>query len=283
MKTLLLFLFAALAVSGVRSQEGPWPGDWALVEGGTVRDTRSRFCGRVVSNFYIGKYEVTQKEWAEVMGNNPSRFSGETLPVESVSWYDCVEYCNKRSLREGLTPCYDIDKERKDPANKNEIDTIKWTVTPRRGANGYRLPTEMEWEYAAGGGRLSQGFTYSGGNALEEVAWYWRNSGDSALTDFWSWPAIEQNHNKTQPVGGKKPNELGLFDLSGNVREWCWDRLGDSARNGEGADESSDASARVWRGGGWLGGDFCCELFFRGSFEASGRGPDQGFRVCRSR
>jgi formylglycine-generating enzyme required for sulfatase activity len=208
------------------------------------------------------------------MGNNPSKFNGDNLPVDSVSWYDCVEYCNKRSIKEGFKPYYNIDKNIKDLDNKNELDDIKWMVTINAGANGYRLPTEAEWEYAASGGQMSKSYKYSGSNDIDDVAWYWRNSGDTKLTGEWLWPMIEQNHCKTKPVGSKKPNELGLYDMSGNAREWCWD-LHES--NG-----TDDLQGRVWKGGGWIGGDFCCETSFRANHQANGKGPDQGFRLCRN-
>jgi len=262
------------------------PDNFRLVKGGTFKNTKStNYLGKsiTISTFYIGKYEVTQKEWTEVMGSNPSQFKGDDLPVEMVSWYDCVEYCNRRSAKEGLKPYYNIDKNSKDPGNQTVIDDIKWTVTVNVGANGYRLPTEAEWEYAAGGGQLSKSYTYSGGNDIEKVAWYWVNSGDTNLTGFWFWPVIEKNHDKTHRIGAKDPNELGLYDMSGNVREWCWDWYGDLDRNGVGPKGSSSETGRVWRGGGWIGGDFCCESSFRGNFEASGKGPDQGLRVCRSK
>jgi sulfatase modifying factor 1 len=253
------------------------PDDLVLVKGGTFINTKSNLFGKnaTLSDFYIGKYEVTQKEWIEVMGNNPSKFKGDNLPVETVSWYDCVEYCNRRSVKERLKTYYTIDKHKIDPNNKNDVDDIKWTVTINAGANGYRLPTEAEWEYAASGGQMSKSYTYSGSNNIDKAAWYWRNSGDTTLTGFWFWSAVEKNHCKTKPFGGKEPNELGLYDMSGNVREWCWDWYEDF--------EISIGFARVWRGGGWLGSEQCCESSFRGNFEASGKGPDQGFRVCRSK
>ncbi len=208
------------------------------------------------------------------MGANPSSFKGNNLPVESVSWYNCVEYCNKRSTKEHLAPYYQINKEAIDPTNNNVLDNIKWIVTINAYANGYRLPTAAEWEYAAGGGQLSNSYTYSGSDKLDKVAWYWKNAGDTYLTGVWSWPALQKNNNKPQPVGSKPPNELGLYDMSGNVREWCWDWNTPTP--------TEAPQGRIWKGGGWIGADFCCETTFQASHEANGKGPDQGFRICRN-
>jgi formylglycine-generating enzyme required for sulfatase activity len=103
------------------------------------------------------------------------------------------------------------------------------------------------------------------------------------LTGLWNWPLLENNRNRTQPVGAKAPNELGLYDMSGNVREWCWDWHDDAV--GKGADPTgpTGGSSRVWKGGGWMGADFCCEPHFRAGHDPTGVGSDQGFRVCRSK
>ncbi|AIQ74481.1 formylglycine-generating enzyme family protein [Paenibacillus odorifer] len=273
MRKLLISLLIVVAISAC-SQEKPEQKDtYVLVKGGNFINTNSNYKSTTISNFYIGQYEVTQKEWVEIMGSNPSAFKDENLPVEMVNWYDVIDYCNKRSIKEGLKPYYNIDKNKKDPNNKSNNDTLKWTVTLNAGANGYRLPTEAEWEYAAGGGQLSKSYTYSGSNKADEVAWYWQNAGDKFLSGDWNWPIIENNHNKTKSIGGKKPNELGLYDMSGNVREWCWNWYGDI--------DSKSGSFRVVKGGGWIGGINNNEISFRGKFEANGMGPDQGFRVIR--
>jgi formylglycine-generating enzyme len=277
-------------VDVARASAGEMAGNFVLVKGGTFKNTKSNYYGKnvTVADFYIGRYAVTQKEWVEVMGSNPAKFPGERLPVEMVSWYDSVEYCNKRSIKEGLRPYYNIDRTRKDPNNVpdprfGDLDGIKWTVTINAGADGYRLPTEAEWEYAAGGGRKSRSYTYSGSDDVDEVAWYWRNSGDESLSGSWSWPLLEQNHNQTKPVGAKKPNELGLYDMSGNVRQWCWDWQGDLAAAGADPAGSQAGFRRVWKGGGWIGAPFSCESAYRGGLAANGKGPDQGLRLVRSK
>lgn len=250
--------------------------DLVYVQGGLFTNPHSQYYGKIVivQDFYISRYEITQEEWVDVMGTNPSMFRGDDRPVEMVSWYECIEYCNKRSIKEGLIPYYTIDKGKKDTAKRCDTDSLMYVVTIHEGANGYRLPTEIEWEYAASGGQKSRHFLYSGSDSIEEVGWYWRNSGDRYLAGMWSWSDIEKNHCSTKPVGRKKPNELGLFDMSGNVREWCWDWE---------KGKMEDCGGRLWKGGGWIGVEFCCAIPFRGFFDPSGKGPDQGFRICRSK
>lgn len=281
-------LIAIMAVGSASAAAAP--DDLVLVKGGSFIDAKSNYYGRgvSVSDFYIGRHEVTQRQWLQVMGSNPSRFKGDDLPVEMVSWYDSIEYCNRRSLREGLRPYYRINRHRQDPGNRPDprfgrLDDVRWTVTINAGADGYRLPTEAEWEYAAGGGRASRSYTFSGSDDVDEVAWYFRNAGDEQLPGAWSWPVIQRNHDRTRPVGSKRPNELGLYDMSGNVREWCWDWLGELPTHVRDPRGPAAGFQRVWKGGSWMAVDFAAAVAFRGALAANGRGPDQGLRVCRSR
>jgi len=204
-----------------------------------------------VSDFYIGKYEVTQKEWTEIMGKNLSNWKGDNLPVEKVSWYDAVKFCNKKSDKEGLTRCY-----------SGSGTNTKCNFS----ANGYRLPTEAEWEYSARGGNKSKGYKYSGSHNIGSVAWYNDNSG-----------------RKTHKVGTKQPNELGIYDMSGNVREWCNDWYesysSSSQTNPRGASSGSD---RVLRGGSWDSYASCCRVAFRYYSYPDRSDYLIGFRLSRS-
>jgi formylglycine-generating enzyme required for sulfatase activity len=230
-----------------------------LVEGGTFRmgstsgDSDEKPVHSVtVKSFYMGNYEVTQQEWVEVMGSNPSIFKGDNLPVENVSWYEAVDYCNKRSLKEGLIPAY-----------RGSGDA----VTCDFGASGYRLPTEAEWEYAARGGNRKASYMYAGGNSPDAVAWYGANGGGC-----------------THPVGTKQPNSLGLYDMSGNVFEWCWDRYGHYGSGGQ-TDPRGAASGsnRVDRGGSWGGAAVLVRSANRDSSTPYYRSSLLGFRLVRSR
>ena len=165
-----------------------------------------------VSSFFLGQYPVSQVLWEQVMGENPSSFRGnEALPIESVSWYGAVEFCNQLSEMRGLKPVYKIDKSKKDSKNTSKYDDLKWTVRRSIAANGYRLPTEAEREYAARGGKYARKTEYAGSDQLKEVGWFGYR--DNA-------------HIESQIPGLRIPNELGIYDLSGNVWEWCQDWYG---------------------------------------------------------
>ncbi len=230
-----------------------------FVEGGTFvmgsknGDSDERPLHNVtLDSFYIGKHEVTQAEWGSVMDTKVSAFAGDNLPVEQVSWFDAVEYCNKRSLKEGLTPCYKFDSS----SGNYSCDFT---------ANGYRLPTEAEWEYAAKGGKNSSGYTYSGTNSLYNVGWY------------------KENSTATSEVMLKTANELGIYDMSGNVWEWCWDWYGeytsDDQTNPQG---NSYVTSRVFRGGSWYSEETACTTTYRGSRAPETTGTYLGFRIARS-
>ena len=156
-----------------------------------------------ISDFYICKHPVTQSEYESITGNNPSKYPGAACPVEKVSWYDAVKYCNKRSKAEGLNPCYTGSGE---------------GIRCNFDANGYRLPTDEEWEFAAKGGNNSRGYMYSGSDNIDDVAWY---DGNNWL-------------NGTKPIYNRNPNELGIYDMSGNVWEWCWDIVNSYNRSSRG-------------------------------------------------
>ena len=214
-----------------------------------------------LSDFYIGKHEVTQKEYQAVMGSNPSNFKGDNLPVERVSWFNAVEFCNKLSEREGLTPVYSINGDTSLNVWSRGTLVADWT------ANGYRLPTETEWEYAARGGNKSKGFTYSGSNSIDDVAWYGDNSGS-----------------KTHPVGTKRANELGLYDMWGNVWEWCWDWYGEySSRAKTNPRGPANGSSAVLRGGSWVSHVNLCRVANRVRSVRSVTYSSIGFRVARTR
>ncbi len=190
-----------------------------------------------LSSYHIGKFEVTQELWQAVMGSNPSHFTGDSQrPVEMVSWDDC----------------------------QNFIAALNELCAGQLNGKQFSLPTEAQWEFAARGGKHSQGYKYSGSNTIGDVAWYSSNSGSI-----------------THAVGTKTPNELGLYDMSGNVWECCSDRYG-SYGGGAQTDPTGPASGsyRVYRGGGWYDLARCCRVSYRLSDDPGGAGYNLGLRLA---
>ena len=214
----------------------PDPVKAALAEGVTYKNVDKLMIAVPGKEFSILATEVTQELYKSVMGENPSEFNGEkNLPVEKVSWYDAVEFCNKLSKKAGLEPAYSINGS-----------SVEWN----RNASGFRLPTVEEWQYAAKGG---QDYEYSGSGNLDEVGWYTDNSGS-----------------KTHPVAQKKPNGYVLYDMSGNVGEWCWDS------------DPNYGKCRCHCGGSWYNLASYCEVGNECWNYADYTYGDLGFRIVRS-
>jgi formylglycine-generating enzyme required for sulfatase activity len=245
----IIFLIIAFFLAGCASKR-TINIDMVFVKGGTFamgcveREDDPYFCSLhssivhdvTLNDFYISKYLVTQKLWKEVMGEGSSKWQygeGDDYPVYYVSWNKAQEFIEKLNSMTGKK---------------------------------YRFPTEAEWEYAARGGAKSKGYKYAGSNNYDEVAWHRRNSGDSILEMNFSGRAVfmspqpvrdkeeEKNNNGVRPVGKKKPNELGIYDMSGNVDEWVWDwNDEDSSAPQINPKGPSSGYRRVIRGGNWNG------------------------------
>jgi formylglycine-generating enzyme required for sulfatase activity len=233
-----------------------------------------------VSDFWMSKYETTVWQYNLFCADNgwdiTQRISpdGQTVdeekyqpswgwlgnnPVANVSWYDAVTYANWLSLKLGKTPSYKMSTER-DSLNESEYDNFGWTITPVPNANGCRLPTELEWEFAAKGGLKRDVFPYSGSDDLDSVAWY-----------------IDNSESRTQAAGRKKSNGAGIFDMSGNVWEWCFDWHGDLPA--EKASGALSGSYRVLRGGGWDSRPERCRVADRDGDFPDSRANIIGFRL----
>jgi formylglycine-generating enzyme required for sulfatase activity len=222
--------------------------------------------GEVVGDFRIGKYPVTFREWRRVVEWSEGRGydlvgvgkgSGEDHPVRNVSWYDAVKWCNARSEKEGKTAVYQANGEVYRSGDFGDEDSV--VVEMRGEADGYRLPREAEWEWAARGGVKSKGYVYSGSDELDEVGWY-RDNSAGAVEDLYKGRG-------TWGVGEKRGNELGLCDMSGNVWEWCWDDVGMNRR---------------FRGGSWLSNALNAVVSFRADYNPVYRYSLNGFRVAFS-
>ncbi len=271
------------------------PAGFVVVEGSTVagddkfKDATSASNAGVfvegrsvaISTFWICDHEVTQAEYQAVMGTNPSSFTGDNLPVEKVSWYDAITYCNKKSIAERLEPCYTVSGV--DFSGSVTVPTSSdatWNAaTCDFTKDGYRLPTEAEWEYAARGGKAgceaANPTDWAGTDSSSELgkyAWYLTNSGSKT-----------HEVKKEKQTGVNSANSLGIYDMSGNVWEWCWDWSGSID-----VDASTPAAGalsgyyRVYRGGSWDGGARFCSVAYRNDSSPNSRFNVLGFRVVRT-
>ena len=256
------------------------PEDFVLISGGTFRmGSPESEAWRVedetahtvtVSDYYISKFEVTQAEYKAVMGENPSFFTGDDLPLESISWMEAIQYCNIRSTQEGLTPAYVVDGQ-----------SISWD----RSTNGYRLPTEAEWEYACRTGTETPFNTETSISADE--ANYWGHYPYLIEDHYFSQGNLETKpgvyRQTTVAVGSFESNAWGLYDMHGNVGEWVWDWYGDY-ETGEQTDPTGPASGtrRVYRGGGW--NDFAKNLrsAYRATLPPDSASFNIGLRLVRN-
>ena len=242
-----------------------------------------------LNDFYIGKYLITVKQFQQFIDEtdyltDADKYGGSYLWSGS-GWI-------KKS---GINWKYDAAGEiRPESEYDHPVIHVSWNDVKafckwknKKSGQHYRLPTEAEWEYAARGGASTSPATatkYAGSNDIDVVAWYWRNSGEHKLSGYWSWEKIEQNKCKTHPVGEKLPNKLEIYDMSGNVWEWCNDKFSDYYRlekpinNPKGTSPNTN---RVIRGGGWNSSEKDCRVSRRGNNEPDFRCSGIGFRLVR--
>ena len=230
-----------------------------------------------VFDIEVCKYPTTQKMWIEVMESNPSKFKGDNKPVEKINWWQALDYCNKLSEKYGLEPVYDLSKSAQGILMIKELggEIVYPDVANFKNTEGFRLPTEVEWEWFARGGQtaIDQGTfdnTYSGSNNINEVAWYYENSGGSK--------------GATQDVGLKKPNQLGLYDCTGNVWEWCYDTT-ENIENGKSYIYKAFDSSNIYRrlkGGSWFNNFKKCAVLVCENYQVTNSSYVIGFRLVRT-
>ena len=235
--------------------------DMVIINGGKYKPSFSDE-EKEVYTLEVCKYLITQDMWIEIMGNNPSYFKGGKRPVESVSWWKALEYCNKLSEKYKLKPVYDLSRKEEGILKINQIgeSSIEPNKADFKKTEGFRLPTELEWEWFSKGGEVAIqdgtfNFKYSGSKNIDEVAWYRDNSG-----------------NQTHNVGMKKTNQLGIYDCSGNVWEWCYDGV---------VYDQSKLNRRI-RGGSWNYSSDFCDILCRNYVQATFNINYIGFRIVRT-
>ena len=222
-----------------------------------------------LSDFFIGECEVSQELWHAVMREHRSGslFTGDSLPVANVSWYEAIVFCNRLSELTDHIPYYVILDTVPDKNNKNREDMNRYTVVINPRSDGFRLPTEAEWEYAATGGQNSSGKIYSGT--------------DDPKGDWWN---LRTSKGEPRPVGTSQPNEIGIFDMSGNVCEWCYDLYGSyGVLAPENPTGNTVGKYRVIRGGSWLGLPKQSRVTRRSYATADATGEQIGFRIAKNR
>lgn len=278
---------ATYTISGIT------PGEMILVPGGTFTMGDTRGGGEsdelpthtvTLNSFYMGTSEVTQAEYSQYITPvelwSDDSGLGSNYPAYHVSWYAILKYCNLRSMAEGLTPVYSISGST-NPANWGKVpssgDSTWNAAICNWSANGYRLPTEAEWEYAARGATNTPDYLYSGSDDINAVAWYDGNNGSYGSSNF-----------GCKPIGTKAPNGIGLYDMSGNVPEWCWDLYSYSyyssspSSNPTGPASGSYGPLRVYRDGSWGCSASYIRVASRDYKSPDGDLGGSGFRLCRS-
>ena len=255
------------------------PVEMVLVPGSTFRMGDTRAYGNpyelpihsvTLNSFYIGKYEVTQAQYANLMRPRSDWTQnyglGDDYPAYCISWYDAIKYCNLRSMAEGFTPAYSI-LDSTDPADWGNASIIWDDAICNWDADGYRLPTEAEWEYVARGATNTPDYRYSGSEYKNEVAWCKANNSPDG----------------SKPVGTKAPNGIGTYDMSGNLYEWCWDwsdyYSGGPQNNPQGP---TSGYSRVRRGGFWYSYDSDCRVAFRSYSNPCIGSYSDGLRLVRA-